>query len=96
MSRTSAASVSSLLQGLDAVVSSSGAWSRRRARQTRLRDTGGKRTHRRVRHRDDRRRGDDSGPLDQAERVTLQALLTKIAADLPRPPTTGSSEPTEM
>ncbi|GAA5105889.1 MarR family winged helix-turn-helix transcriptional regulator [Nocardia iowensis] len=87
MSRTSAASVSSLLQGLE-----------RRGFVERRTEPGNERSKRvyatpagseLIAGFDTAMTGVEEtilAPLDQAERATLQALLTKIAADLPQPP----------
>jgi DNA-binding MarR family transcriptional regulator len=86
MSRTSAASVSSLLQGLE-----------RRGFVERRTKPGNERSKRvyatpagseLIAGFDTAMAGVEEtilAPLDQAERATLQALLTKIAADLPQP-----------
>ncbi|MCP2258805.1 DNA-binding transcriptional regulator, MarR family [Streptoalloteichus tenebrarius] len=86
MSRTSAASVSSLLRGLE-----------RRGLVERRTEPGNERSKRvyATPAGSELIAGFDTAmtsveetilaPLDQAERATLQALLTKIAADLPQP-----------
>ncbi|GAA3807278.1 MarR family winged helix-turn-helix transcriptional regulator [Cellulomonas soli] len=86
VSRTSAASVSSLLQGLE-----------RRGlieRRTEAGDERSKRVHATPEGAelvagfgDAMAAADETilAPLDQAERATLHALLTKITADLPQP-----------
>ncbi|MBU8807373.1 MarR family winged helix-turn-helix transcriptional regulator [Mycolicibacterium goodii] len=87
MSRTSAASVSSLLQGLE-----------RRGLVERRTEPGNERSKRvyatsagseLIAGFDTAMSGVEEtilAPLNQAERATLQALLTKIGADLPQPP----------
>jgi MarR family transcriptional repressor of mepA len=86
VSRTSAASVSSLLQGLErrALVERRTDGANERSKRVYATPTGAEL----IAGFDTAMAAADEtilAPLDQDERATLQALLTKITADLPRP-----------